>query len=375
MLQEIQGPGISARGASFAGLSMYVAARPRPGLRVERHLRRPGHHRHLRRRAVRPGRPHPPRTPPTTATAAPARPWRSSSAPTPGSPPSPTRTAAGSYRMQVCRTKYGTGHPPRHRRRQAGRLHRPALHLPARGRLDHRLPDAQRPGLRAGRRRPSRRPPQHISYTFNWFYADSARHRVLQQRRQPGPRPRRRPDAARSWPRPRVRVAGLRPGDEHRRLHPARRSTRSPSTRTTTSPGTTSRPRTTTRPAAATARCTAATCSTTGSSSWSTAGGVTRASLTQAMAEAAAHRPARRGRAARAAARCSTARRSPTRRPRTAVQQAGGLAHGGRPAQGDRGRLASLRPRRRDPHHGRLVAAAGRRPSSSRASAATSTTR
>ena len=52
MLQELQGPGISARGVAFAGRQPLRAARPRPGLRVERHLGRAGHHRHLRGAAV-----------------------------------------------------------------------------------------------------------------------------------------------------------------------------------------------------------------------------------------------------------------------------------------------------------------------------------
>ena len=56
MLQELQGPGISARGASFAGHQLLRAARPRPGLLVERDHRGPGHHRHLRGRPVRPER-------------------------------------------------------------------------------------------------------------------------------------------------------------------------------------------------------------------------------------------------------------------------------------------------------------------------------
>ena len=56
MLEELQGPGISARGASFAGHQLLRAARPRPGLLVERDDVQPGHHRHLRGRPVRPER-------------------------------------------------------------------------------------------------------------------------------------------------------------------------------------------------------------------------------------------------------------------------------------------------------------------------------
>lgn len=49
MLQEIQGPGISARGTSFSRPEHVRRTRPRPGLLVVRHDLRPGHHRHVRR--------------------------------------------------------------------------------------------------------------------------------------------------------------------------------------------------------------------------------------------------------------------------------------------------------------------------------------
>ena len=49
MLQESAGPGHQARGARVRRAQLLRAARPRPGLRLERHLGRAGHHRHLRR--------------------------------------------------------------------------------------------------------------------------------------------------------------------------------------------------------------------------------------------------------------------------------------------------------------------------------------
>ena len=54
--QDLHGPDIDAAGAAFAGVSPFVLLGPRPGLRLVRHLGRPGHHRHLRRGAVRAGR-------------------------------------------------------------------------------------------------------------------------------------------------------------------------------------------------------------------------------------------------------------------------------------------------------------------------------
>ena len=82
---------------------------------------------------------------PTTCTAAPALPMEKLERKNAWKPTVADGTAAGSYRMQVWRTKYG---PVTHRATVGGktrRLHHAALDLPARGRLDHRLPDAQRP--------------------------------------------------------------------------------------------------------------------------------------------------------------------------------------------------------------------------------------
>ncbi len=111
---------------------------------------------------------------------------------------------------------------------------------------------------------------------------------------------------------PTTNTADYTPAAEHPQLQ---------STRTTTSPGTTNRPRTTPPPPSATAPCTAATCSTTGSRSSSTEGGVTRASAHPGHGRRRAHRPARRGRAARAAAGAATARRSPTPTAAAAVSK------------------------------------------------------
>ena len=49
MEEDLHGPGIDARGASFAGVNLVRPARPRPRLRLERDQRRLRQHRHLRR--------------------------------------------------------------------------------------------------------------------------------------------------------------------------------------------------------------------------------------------------------------------------------------------------------------------------------------
>ena len=103
------------------------------------------------------------------------------------------------------------------------------------------------------------------------------------------------------------------------------------------------------------------------------AGGVTRASLTKAMADAALADLRAEDVAARPAEGASTASRSPTPRPpRRSPSCRPGVAAGSQ-AHGDHRRFARPTPRRRDPHPGRLVAAAGRRPSSNPASATTCT--
>ena len=53
MEQDLHGPGIDRQGRRLPGREPLRPARPRPRLRVERHVRRPGHHRHLRGAAVR----------------------------------------------------------------------------------------------------------------------------------------------------------------------------------------------------------------------------------------------------------------------------------------------------------------------------------
>lgn len=154
------------------------------------------------------------------------------------------------------------GHPPCHDRRQARRVHLAAHHLPPRGRLDHRLPDAQRPRADDGRRvLPGGRAAHRLRLQL--VLRGLPHRRLLQQRPEPGPRGRRRRRAARQG-RARVRMAGLRPRIQHGRVHPMRPSIRGRPGRTTTSRGTTGRPGTTTPPPSASAPSTGATCSTAG---------------------------------------------------------------------------------------------------------------
>ena len=157
-------------------------------------------------------------------------------------------TAAGSYRMQVYRTKYG---PVAYRATVGGKnVAYTTLRslLPARGRLDHRLPDAQRPGLRARRPAAFQSATQHINYTFNWFYADSAHTAYYNS----GDNPVRAAGVDAEfpvWAQAAYDWRGWDPAANTAAYTPPSAAPATPSTRTTTSPGTTSRPRTT-RPAA-----------------------------------------------------------------------------------------------------------------------------
>lgn len=127
MLQEIQGPGISARGASFAGLSMYVE--------LGRGQDYPG----ARRPPARTSSTRTPwscaRTTTTTCTTAPAPPWTRSSRRTPGSPPRPTaprraRTPCGSGAPSTGR--WSTGRPSAARRSPTPPCARPTCTRPTR---------------------------------------------------------------------------------------------------------------------------------------------------------------------------------------------------------------------------------------------------
>ncbi|MFE7892575.1 penicillin acylase family protein [Streptomyces sp. NPDC057412] len=165
LLQEIQGPGISARGASFAGLSMYVelgrgqdyawSATTSGQDIIDTYaveLCQDDHH-YLYR---------------GTCTAMDKVEQKNAWKPT-----TADGTAAGSYTMRVWRTKYG---PVTHRATVGGKK---VAYTSLRSSYLHEV-DAiigfqmlNDPDYVKG---PAdfQRATQHINYTFNWFYADSA---------------------------------------------------------------------------------------------------------------------------------------------------------------------------------------------------------
>ena len=107
MEQEVQAPGISARGVAFPGRQPLRADRPRPRLRVERDDLRAGHRRHVRRRPLRPGRRAADVDSMHYRTAARACRSRCSSARTRGSRTPPTRRPAGTETLRTERTRLG----------------------------------------------------------------------------------------------------------------------------------------------------------------------------------------------------------------------------------------------------------------------------
>ncbi|MEV0226847.1 penicillin acylase family protein [Streptomyces sp. NPDC050704] len=164
MLQEIQGPGLSARGASFAGLSMYVelgrgqdyawSATTSGQDIIDTYaveLCQDDHH-YLYRGVCTPME----KIEQTNA-------WK---------PTTADGTAAGSYRMQVWRTKYG---PVTHRATVDGKK---VAYTTLRSSFLHEAdsiigfqmlndPDYVKSP------QTFQQAVQHINYTFNWFYADS----------------------------------------------------------------------------------------------------------------------------------------------------------------------------------------------------------
>ena len=93
MEEDLHGAGRSTRGRGLPGRQPLRPARPRPRLRVERDLGRPGHHRHLRGAAVRRRR--------TTASAASACRSRCSSARTRWTPNLADQTPPGSETLRA----------------------------------------------------------------------------------------------------------------------------------------------------------------------------------------------------------------------------------------------------------------------------------
>ncbi|WP_189217230.1 MULTISPECIES: penicillin acylase family protein [Streptomyces] len=166
LLQELQGPGISARGASFAGLSMYVElgrgqdyawSATTSGQDVidtyAVELCRDDHH-YLYRGTCTPME----KVERNNA-------WR----PTTADP-----TPAGSYRMQVWRTAYG---PVTHRATVDGKK---VAYTTLRSSYLHEVDSVI--GFQmlndpeyVNSPESFQRAVQHVNYTFNWFYADSER--------------------------------------------------------------------------------------------------------------------------------------------------------------------------------------------------------
>ena len=238
------------------------AARTGTRLLLERHIRRPGHHRHLRGQALRPGR----------------RPGddRLRPLPVPGPVPAVRRPDAHQLlgphpRRPDARGLRDADHPAhqaggRHRPGEdpgpALRLHEAPRHLLPRGRsvrarlrrLQQPEQDAHAPGLHAGGE-------PHLLHVQLVLRRQQA-HRLLQLRRQPRAAEQRRPEPSD------VRQETPSCGRATTRTRRPRTSSRWPHTRTwSTRPssraGTTGRRRTTTR---ATRRSSGRSCSTSGSS-------------------------------------------------------------------------------------------------------------
>ena len=188
------------------------AARPRPGLRLERHLRRPGHHRHLRRPLCD--------TDGSTPTIAADHYLYHGICTADGEARADQLLEADRRRRHRRRLvptasssapSYGLVHLARHGRRQADRLHHAALDLPARGRLGDRLPDVQRPGRDGRRRRPSTSSAQQHRLRVQLVLRQLHPRGVLQLRRQPGARRRRPTRTCRCGPSAAYEWAGCDP--------------------------------------------------------------------------------------------------------------------------------------------------------------------
>ena len=162
------------------------AARPRARLRLERHLGRPGHHRHLRRAAVRAGRVEADdqtrRTTASTASASRSTCWRRRTA---GRRARPTTRRPGSETLHAERTNLGLV-------TARGTVHgKPVAFTKLRVTYNHEADSAlgfvalNDPNTIKG---PAdfKRAASKIGFTFNWFYIDHDAHRVLQLGQQPG---------------------------------------------------------------------------------------------------------------------------------------------------------------------------------------------
>ena len=354
MLQELQGPGISARGVSFAGLDMYVAARPRPGLRLERHLRRPGHHRHLRRRAVRARRRHADRGLDALPLPRPCLPMEKLERTNSWKP-----TVADSTAGRLVHAGHATAPSTAWSSRRGTVGGKPVAFTTLRSTYLHeadsidRVPDVQRPGRDRATPAAFQRAAEHVGYAFNWFYVGL---HATPRTSTPATNPVRPAASTRTCPikaerRVRVGRAGTRPPtpptytplaqhpqvDQPGLLHQLEQQAGA---------GLRARPATT-----ASARCTAATCWTTGCKAADRGRArSTRASLRQGHGRGGASTDLRgRAGAARPAPGDRHRRRSPTRRwPPRSTKLRDWQRSGAQRKETSRGQQG-LRARRRDP--------------------------
>ena len=165
MEEDLHGPGHRRPGRRLPRREPLRPARPRPRLRLERHLGRPGHHRHLRGAAVRRDALPLPRPVPADRGARPQervdaepRPTRRRPARrrcTPSARSSASSPAAAPTRASRCSSRCCA---------------RPTCTRSTRPSASATFNDAR---ARSARRRTSSARPSNIGYTFNWFYIDA----------------------------------------------------------------------------------------------------------------------------------------------------------------------------------------------------------
>ena len=164
-------PAIDARGAAFPGTNLYVAARPRPQLRVERDLGGPGHRRHLRGEALQPRRRQADARPPTpTSTRGSASRSRRSPGTSRGRPTRATRRPPARRRSSaIARSSASSS---RGRRSTASRTPTRACATPTTTRSTRRRSGSRTSTSRSRcrRRRSSCDSAANIALTFNWLF-------------------------------------------------------------------------------------------------------------------------------------------------------------------------------------------------------------
>ena len=171
---DLHGPGIDARGAAFDGVNLYVTLGRGPRLRVERHLREPGHHRHLRGRPLRAGRLGAHQDSTHYLFRGKCMPMEVLERRNTWTPSAGDTTPAG--HADPARLPHEDRPRDRARRRsRASRWPTRSCARPTCTRLDaaHRRLALQQPQRDQRARATSSAPPPRLHYTFHWFYADS----------------------------------------------------------------------------------------------------------------------------------------------------------------------------------------------------------